>query len=48
MKMVMVVYRQSLDEDIRHLLKSLDVKAFTESPKVVGIGEAGHAFSSLT
>lgn len=48
MKMVMVVYRQSLDQEIRRLIKSLDLEAFTESPKVVGIGEAGHAFSSLT
>ena len=48
MKMVMVIYRHSLDQDIRRLLKELDVANFTEAPKVLGIGEAGHPFGSLT
>ena len=48
MKMVMVVYRHSLDQDIRRLLKQLDVTNFTEAPKVFGIGEAGLAFDSST
>lgn len=48
MKMVMVIYRHSLDQDIRRLLKGLDVTNFTEAPKVFGIGEAGHAFGSFT
>jgi hypothetical protein len=48
MKMVMVLYRRSLDQDIRHLLKGLDITAFTEAPKVLGIGEAGQAFGSFT
>ena len=48
MKMVMVLYRRSLDQDIRHLLKELDITAFTEAPKVLGIGEAGQAFGSFT
>ncbi|MEW6543541.1 MAG: PG0541 family transporter-associated protein [Nitrospirota bacterium] len=47
MKMLMVIYRRSLDQDIRHLLKGLNVRAFTEAPKVLGMGEAGHAFDSL-
>lgn len=48
MKMVMVIYRHSLDQDIRRLLKELDVTGFAESPKVLGIGDAGHAFGSFT
>lgn len=48
MKMVMVIFRHSLDQDIRRLLKELDVTNFTEAPKVLGIGEAGHAFGSFT
>jgi hypothetical protein len=47
MKMLMVIYRRSLDQDIRHLLKELSIRAFTEAPKVLGMGEAGHAFDSL-
>ena len=47
MKMLIIVFRDSLDEDIRRLLKDLDVKAFTETPRVVGTGEAGSAFDSL-
>jgi hypothetical protein len=47
MKLLLVIYRQSLEEDVRQLLQELDVKAFTESPKVFGIGEAGKATSSF-
>jgi len=47
MKMLLLVYRQSLDHDLQKLLKDLDVKAFTEAPKVFGMGEAGTAFSSF-
>ena len=48
MKMVTVIYRHSLDQDIQRLLKQFDLKTFTEAPKVVGIGEAAQAFGSLT
>ena len=48
MKMVMVVYRHSLDQDIRRVLKGLDVVNFADAPKVFGIGDAGHAFGSIT
>ena len=48
MKMVMVVYRHSLDQDIRLVLKGLDVVNFADAPKVFGIGDAGHAFGSIT
>ena len=43
MRMVIVIYRHSLDQDIRRMLKSLDLKAFTESPKLLGVGETTHA-----
>lgn len=46
--MIMVIFRRSLDEDIRRLLQDLNINAFTEAPKVFGIGEAGQAFGSLT
>ena len=48
MKMLLVVFRHSLEDEILELLKSLDVKAFTEAPKVFGIGEAGAALHSFT
>lgn len=47
MKMLMIVFRQSLEDDLQKLLQSLDVKAFTEAPKVFGIGEAGTALGSM-
>jgi hypothetical protein len=47
MKMLLVVFRQSLEEDVLTLLSDLNVQAFTESPKVFGVGEAGSAFSSI-
>ena len=47
MKMLLLVFRQSLDQDLQKLLKDLDVKAFTEAPKVFGMGEAGTAFKSF-
>ncbi len=46
MKMLLLVYRQSLDHELRDLFDELGVKGFTEAPKVFGIGEAGSAFSS--
>lgn len=47
MKMLLVIFRESLDEDIRQLLQNLNLKAFTEAPKVFGIGEAGRAAGTL-
>lgn len=46
MKMVIVIYRHSLDEEIRHRLKSINIKSFTESPVLSGIADAGHAFGT--
>jgi hypothetical protein len=47
MTMLLLVFRHSLDEEILQLLKEMDVKSFTEAPKVFGMGEAGTAFSSM-
>lgn len=46
MKMVIVIYRRSMDDDFRHFLKSIDIKPVTESPAVSGIAETGHAIGS--
>ena len=48
MKMIMIVFRESLEEDIRGLLSMNQVEAFTEMVDVVGKGEAGPAFHSLS
>lgn len=47
MKMLMIVFRQSLEEDLMKVLKELGVKAFTEVPSVVGSGDAGTAFHAF-
>lgn len=47
MKMLLLAFRQSLEQDLLQLLKKLDVKAFTEALKVFGMGEAGTAYQSL-
>lgn len=47
MKMLLVIFRASLDADIRQLLQDLNLNAFTEAPKVLGIGEAGQAADTL-
>lgn len=43
MKMLLIIFRQSLDTEIAELLQSLKLQAFTEAPKVLGVGEAGRA-----
>jgi hypothetical protein len=48
MTMLLLVFRESLDHDLRQLLKELEMKAFTEAPQVFGVGDAGIAFSSST
>lgn len=47
MTMLLLVFRHSLDEEMLQLLKEMDVKFFTEAPKVFGMGEAGTAFNSI-
>lgn len=48
MNMLMIVFRESLEEDIRGLLRKHHVRAFTEMHDVTGMGEAGAAFHSLS
>lgn len=47
-KLAMLIFRDSLDDDIQSLLKQLGVTAFTEVHNVEGIGETGAAFHSFT
>jgi nitrogen regulatory protein PII len=47
MKMLMLVFRQSLEDDLLQLLEELDVKGFTETPKVHGKGETGKTFQTF-
>jgi len=44
MKMLMIVFGESMEEDIHSLLRTHHVGAFTEKHEVTGIGEAGAAF----
>lgn len=48
MKMVVLTFRRSLDAEVRSLLEKMDIRAYTEIPKVHGVGEAGSAFGSFT
>lgn len=48
MKMLMIVFRESIEEDIKGLLNKYHVKAFTEMHDVTGIGETGAAFHSFS
>jgi len=48
MNMLMIVFRESLEEDIRGLLSKHNVRAFTEMHDVTGTGEAGAAFHTLS
>ncbi|OLC42728.1 MAG: hypothetical protein AUH74_03735 [Nitrospirae bacterium 13_1_40CM_4_62_6] len=47
MKMLLIVFRDSLEDEIVVLLKEFNVKAFTELHKVGGTGETGDAFHSF-
>jgi hypothetical protein len=45
--MLLIVFRESLEEEIHGLLHAHHVKAFTELHKVGGTGETGAAFHSF-
>lgn len=47
-KMVMLIFRDSLEDDIMSLLKQFGANAFTEVHNVEGLGETGAAFHSFT
>ncbi len=46
MKMLLVVFRYYLEDDVQRLLANLGVAAFSEAPKVLGVGEAGKVADS--
>ena len=46
MKMLLIVFRETLEEEIHGLLATHNVTAFTELHKVGGTGETGAAFHS--
>lgn len=48
MKMVLIVFRESLEQEVCGLLNALHVRAFTEITHMGGTGEAGSAFHSFT
>jgi hypothetical protein len=47
MKMLLIVFRDSMEDEIQCLLKQLSIKAFTEAQNLRGTGEAGTAFASF-
>lgn len=47
MKMLMLIFRDSLQEEIFTLLKNEKIEAYTMIPKVHGMGETGAAFGSF-
>lgn len=47
MKMFLIVFRTSLEEDVMQVLKGKGVHSFTAFPSVLGIGEAGEAIGGL-
>jgi nitrogen regulatory protein PII len=47
MKMLLIVYNTSCEEEIRSVLKDRGVRHFTQIPKVFGQGEAGAVEGSL-
>jgi phage terminase large subunit len=48
MKMVLVIFRRSLDQEVRRFLKGLSIKEFTEAPKMFGIGDAEQAVQTFS
>ena len=47
MTMRLLIFRQSLEHDLHQLLAVLEVKAFTQAPKILGMGEAESTFNSF-
>ena len=47
MNMVMIIMKESLEDEVRDLLKQHDVTGFTEMHQVIGQGEAGPTLDSL-
>ena len=47
MKMLMMIFKESLEEEIKGLLAEHKVSAFTEMHEVTGVGEGGATLHSL-
>jgi len=47
MKMLVLIFRDSLQEEILSLLKNEKIQAYTIIPKVHGMGKTGAAFGSF-
>ena len=47
MKMLVLIFRDSLEEEILSLLQHEKIQAYTMIPKVHGMGETGAAFGSF-
>ena len=48
MKMLLIVFRESLQEEIHALLTQYGVSAFSELHNVIGAGETGAAFHAFS
>jgi hypothetical protein len=47
MKMLLFVFRSSLEDEMLRLLKEQNVSSFTAIPSVLGVGETGKALGTL-
>jgi nitrogen regulatory protein PII len=47
MRMVVIVFRSALEEDVVAVLRQVGIDAFTGLPEVFGTGETGGAFHSF-
>ncbi len=47
MKMLLLIFRESMEREVHDLLQKLNVKAFTETPTVLGAGETGTVLNSF-
>lgn len=47
MRMLLITFRDSLEQEVYHLLREEGIKAYTVIPSVHGVGEAGPAFGAL-
>lgn len=48
MKMLMMIFKESLEEEIQELLSEHHVSAFTQMHDVTGVGEGGATLHSLS
>jgi GMP synthase PP-ATPase subunit len=46
-RMLLMIFRSSLEAEVFELLRKLRVKAFSDVPRVLGVGEAGIALHSF-